>query len=262
MALPLIEAIEEGKPDGGEYDHSSLFVVSTAGAILSRTVRQRLEEVLGQIMLIDSFGSTETGYNGAATPDSSPDSGLRFTMDDDVAVIDDDMEFVEAGSDQEGFVAQTGYIPVGYYNDPDKTAATFPEINGRRWVLMGDRARVDEDGTIHVLGRGAVCINSGGEKIFPEEVEAALKSHPAIADAVVAGVPDERWGERVAAVLQVRKDADAPSQEELEAHLDGRVARYKMPRVTTVVDQIERSPAGKASYEWARGVLREHVRGA
>jgi acyl-CoA synthetase (AMP-forming)/AMP-acid ligase II len=249
MAIPLIEALEER-----DYDVSSVFVISTAGAIMSATVRDRLTELMPNVAILDSFGSSETGYNGSEAEGSSPDKGLKFRMTDRTAVISDDMRIVTPGAADIGRVAQRGYIPLGYYNDPEKTAETFVEIDGERWVLMGDRATVDEDGVIHVLGRGSVCINSGGEKIFPEEVEAALKSHPDIVDAVVAGVPDERWGERVAAVLQIRRGAAPPSQEDVATHLAGRIARYKMPRSIRVVETMERSPSGKPDYNWARQV--------
>jgi acyl-CoA synthetase (AMP-forming)/AMP-acid ligase II len=145
-------------------------------------------------------------------------------------------------------------VPVGYYKDAEKTAATFVEIDGERWVLMGDMATVEADGTITVFGRGSVCINSGGEKVYPEEVEAALKAHPAIFDAVVAGVPDERFGERVAALIQVRPDAATPSTADVEAHCRSLLAGYKVPRVVVVVDEVVRSPSGKADYPWAKQV--------
>ena len=250
MAIPLIEALEDG-----EYDTSSLIVISTAGAILSRTVRQRLSELLPNVSILDSFGSSETGYNGSEAENSSPDEGLKFRMTARTAVISDDLRVIQPGSEEIGRVAQRGHIPQGYYGDEEKTAATFPVIDGERWVLMGDAARVDADGVIHVLGRGSVCINSGGEKIFPEEVEAALKSHPAVIDAVVAGIPDERWGQRVAAVVQVRRGNDAPTQGDIEAHLDGRIARFKCPRRIMIVEEIVRSPAGKPDYKWARAQL-------
>ena len=257
MALPLIEAAAEK-----EYDTSQLFVLSTAGAIMSKTVVDKLKEVWPNAMVLDSFGSSETGYNGSAAEGSSPDEGLKFTMDERFAVISDDLRIVQPGEDTEGYIGRRGHIPLGYYKDEKKTAETFKEVDGERWVLMGDRATVDADGIIHVLGRGSVCINSGGEKIFPEEVEAALKTHPAIADAVVAGVADERFGQRVSAVLQLNSGADAPAQDELEEHLSTRLARYKVPRLTRVVDQIQRSPAGKPDYKWARAQLEEISSGA
>jgi acyl-CoA synthetase (AMP-forming)/AMP-acid ligase II len=164
---------------------------------------------------------------------------------------------VQAGSDVVGRIALRRHIPVGYYKDPEKTARTFVEVDGVRWVVPGDLARVEADGTITVLGRGSVCINSGGEKIFPEEVEAALKSHPSVFDAVVVGVPDTRWGERVAAVVQPRSGTEAPSLTDLAAHCRTRIAGYKVPRQLNLVDQIVRSPAGKADYPWAKRLASE-----
>ena len=154
-------------------------------------------------------------------------------------------------------MAQKGHIPLGYYGDPEKTAKTFVVIDGVRWVMPGDMATVDEDGTMCFLGRGSICINSGGEKIYPEEVEGALKSHPALIDAVVVGIPDERWGQRVAAVLQVRDGFDVPTQEEIAEHLSTRIARYKVPRFVHAVDLMQRSPSGKPDYGWAAKVLEE-----
>jgi 3-oxocholest-4-en-26-oate---CoA ligase len=248
MALPLIEAMDEK-----EYDVSGWYILSTAGAIMSQSVRDRLKEHVPHLTILDSYGSSETGYNGMAADDSSPDKGLKFTVTGRTAVINAG-HLVEPGSDEVGRVAQTGHIPLEYYKAPEKNAETFVEVDGKRWVLTGDAATVDENGVIHFLGRGTVCINSGGEKIFPEEVEAALKGHPAIRDAIVVGVPDERFGERVAAVITIAEGAAAPSQSEVEEHLSDRVARYKVPRSIEIVDEIVRSPVGKADYRWAREV--------
>ena len=149
-----------------------------------------------------------------------------------------------------GRVALTGRIPIGYYNAPEKTAETFVEIDGVRWVLTGDMATIAEDGTVRLLGRGSGCINTGGEKVFPEEVEAVLKSHPSVYDVLVVGVDDERWGQRVAAVVQP-VDGHSPTLDELADHCRTSLAGYKVPRSLVLVDQIERSPAGKADYRWA-----------
>jgi acyl-CoA synthetase (AMP-forming)/AMP-acid ligase II len=251
MAVPLIEALDDGR----EYDLSSLFVLSSAGAILSQPLRDKLTEHLPNLYINDSFGSSETGYNGSAPPGTKASEGLRFTLNERTRVFDENHKPVEPGSDRVGWVAQRGHIPLGYYNDPEKTAKTFVEIDGERWVMPGDMATVDADGTMRFLGRGSVCINSGGEKVYPEEVEQALKAHPAILDAVVAGVPDERWGQKVAAVLQVRPGASAPTQADVEEHLAAHIARYKTPRLVHVVDVIQRSPSGKADYGWASRVL-------
>jgi len=157
-----------------------------------------------------------------------------------------------------GRLARCGHIPLGYYHDPEKTAATFPEVDGVRWSIPGDHARLESDGSITVLGRGSVSINTGGEKVYPEEVEGALKSHPEVFDAVVVGVPDERWGERVVAVVQGREGA-RPSLEELDAHTRTRIAGFKAPRDVLFVDTIVRSPSGKPDYRWAKETALQHL---
>ena len=174
-------------------------------------------------------------------------------MGPDTVVLDDDLQVVEPGSGVVGKMARGGNVPLRYHKDPEKSAATFVEVDGRRYAVSGDFAIVEEDGAMTLLGRGSVCINSGGEKIYPEEVEAALKAHPAVFDAVVVGVPDERWGERVAAVVQPRP-GQTPTIEDLGAHCRDLVAGYKVPRELHLVDRIERSPSGKPDYPWAKNV--------
>jgi acyl-CoA synthetase (AMP-forming)/AMP-acid ligase II len=250
MALPLVDALAEK-----EYDTSSLFALASAGAILSQPLRDAIAERLPNVMVIDSFGSTETGFNGTAAAGSQPSGGLKFAVNPRTSVFDDARKRVQPGSGVVGRVAQRGHIPLGYYGDPKKTAETFVEIDGERWVLLGDMATVEEDGSMRFLGRGSVCINSGGEKVYPEEVEGALKSMPGVIDAVVAGIPDDRWGQRVAAVLQTRPGAAAPTQQEIEDHLSSRIARYKVPRFVHTVETMQRSPSGKPDYGWATKVL-------
>jgi acyl-CoA synthetase (AMP-forming)/AMP-acid ligase II len=148
-------------------------------------------------------------------------------------------------------LARRGHIPVGYYKDAQKTAATFIEMNGVRWAIPGDRAVIEEDGAINVLGRGSQCINTGGEKVYPEEVEAVLKSHPGVFDAIVVGVPDERWGESVTAVVAPRTGHEV-TLDELQEHCRTALAGYKLPRHVVVVDTVERTPAGKPNYRWAK----------
>jgi acyl-CoA synthetase (AMP-forming)/AMP-acid ligase II len=249
MARPMAESLEAGL----EVDTSSLLVISSAGAIFSGTVREQLASRLPNLMLLDNFGASETGYQGGSTPGSTPEAGLTFQMNARTTVVDDQMKPLTAGSGVVGRVALRGHVPLGYYKDPVKTAATFVEIDGERWVTPGDLGTINTDGTITVFGRGSMCINSGGEKIFPEEVEAALKSHPDVFDAVVVGVPDERWGERVAAVVAVRQGSK-PSLEELRQHCEPRLARYKIPRLLVTVAEVKRSPAGKPDYSWARRI--------
>jgi acyl-CoA synthetase (AMP-forming)/AMP-acid ligase II len=252
MAMPLIEAL-----DKKSYDLSSLFAIASAGALLSQPVRDKLVERIPNLFINDSFGSTETGYNGSAKPGTNAKDGLKFAVNLRTAVFDDDNQPVVPGSGVVGRVGQKGHIPLGYYGDPAKTAKTFITIDGTRWVFPGDMAMVEEDGTMHFLGRGSICINSGGEKIYPEEVEGAIKTHPAIHDAVVAGLPDERWGQKVAAVLQITEGGIAPTQQELQDHLSTLIARYKLPRFITTVELMQRSPSGKPDYGWATKVLTE-----
>lgn len=250
MLRPLIDALE-GPLKG--TDCSSVFSVSSSGAIMSDTVRRQFRSLMPNAMLLNNFGSSESGFNGTATEDSGPDRGFRVRVNARTRVVDPaTREPVAAGGI--GRVAQCGHVPLGYYNDPAKTAETFFEKDGERWVLLGDMATVDEDGVVVVLGRGSQCINTGGEKVYPEEVEQALKAHPDVYDALVAGVPDPTWGNHVAAVVQVRHGAPPPSLEDIQSHCRTRLAGYKIPRQLVLAEAIRRSPSGKADYRWAREV--------
>lgn len=255
MARPLAEALLE---PGADFDTSSLLVLSSAGAVFSEAVKAELRQKLPHLVMIDAFGASETGSQGMDTgvePGGGP--GLRFKMNENTAVLDDELRPVPPGSGVVGRLALRRRIPLGYYKDAEKTAQTFVEVDGERWVLPGDLARVEADGTVTVFGRGSMCINSGGEKIFPEEVEAALKSHPAVFDAIVVGVPDERWGERVAAVVQPRPGFK-PTLKELDAHCRAQIAGYKVPRELHLVAEITRLPSGKPDYPWAKAVAARH----
>ncbi|MFD8814532.1 acyl-CoA synthetase [Streptomyces sp. NPDC059627] len=250
MLRPLIDALN-GPLKG--IDCSAMFSVSSSGAILSETVRRQFSELVPNTMLLNNFGSSESGFNGTATDDSGAGSGFRVRVNSRTQVVDPAThEPVAVG--EIGRVAQSGHVPLGYYNDPVKTAETFFEKDGRRWVLLGDMATVDEDGVVTVLGRGSQCINTGGEKVYPEEVEQALKSHPDVYDALVAGVPDTTWGNHVAAVVQLRQGAEPPSLTDIQTHCRTRLAGYKVPRQLVIAEAIQRSPSGKADYRWAREV--------
>lgn len=250
MLRPLIDAL--GGPMKGT-DCSSLFSVSSSGAIMSETVRQQFRELVPNAVLLNNFGSSESGFNGTATDDSGPGRGFRIRMNSRTRVVDPaTREPVAPGGI--GRVAQCGHVPLGYYNDPARTAETFFVKDGERWVLLGDMATVDEEGVVTVLGRGSQCINTGGEKVYPEEVEQALKAHPDVYDALVAGVPDARWGSHVAAVVQLREGVARPSLREIQAHCRDRLAGYKIPRQLVITESIRRSPSGKADYRWAREV--------
>jgi 3-oxocholest-4-en-26-oate---CoA ligase len=182
----------------------------------------------------------------------------RFQLGENARVIDHEGNDIEPGSDQVGRVAVKGRQPIGYYKDPDKSAATFIEIDGERYSVPGDFAMVEADGTLTLLGRGSVCINTGGEKVYPEEVEEALKTHPAVHDAVVVGVPDERFGEAITAVVELAPQAEA-DEDELVDHVRGQLARYKAPRHLVVVDSIARSPNGKVDYRRLRDLATKQV---
>ncbi len=257
MARPLGEAVEAMDE---EADTSSVFVIGSAGAVLSEAVKEQLRRAIPSAMIVDSFGATETGHQGSMMAGTGHGAGQvpLFFMNDTNCVFDDDMKPVVRGSGVMGKLARRGHIPVGYYNDPEKTARTFFEIDGVRWVMPGDLATVESDGSIRVFGRGTVCINSGGEKIFPEEVEAALKAHEGVLDAVVVGIPDPRWGQRVAALVQVRPGA-SPSVEDLDRHCRTKVAGYKVPRFVRFVAEVMRQPSGKPDYRWAASYAAEQA---
>jgi acyl-CoA synthetase (AMP-forming)/AMP-acid ligase II len=248
-ARPLVEALEANP---GRWDTSSLRLLGSGGSILTADMRERLLAGLPSVLAInEAVGSSEapvqalaTAVRGAPTIES-----LKFTAREGITlVIDDDFRPVEPGSGVEGWLAAGGRVPIGYHNDPEKSARTFVTIDGKRYSIPGDRALIEADGTIRLLGRGALCINTGGEKVYPEEVEAVLKAHPAITDAVVVGVPDDRWGSRVAAVVASNAALDLA---DVQAHCRTSLAGYKVPRSMTIVETIERSPAGKADYRWA-----------
>ncbi len=250
MLRPLIDALN-GHMKG--TDCSSMFSVSSSGAIMSETVRAQFQALVPHAMLLNNFGSSESGFNGTATADSGPERGFRIQVNSRTQVVDPAThEPVPVG--EVGRIAQCGHVPLGYYNDPRKTAETFFEKDGERWVLLGDMATVDEEGVVTVLGRGSQCINTGGEKVYPEEVEQALKSHPDVYDALVAGVPDARWGNHVAAVVQLREGAPQPSLEDVQSYCRTHLAGYKIPRQLVITEAIQRSPSGKADYRWAQEV--------
>lgn len=248
MGRPLAAALEEG-----EYDVQPPLVISSAGAIFSEEVKDRLRARLPHALIIDAFGMSEAGHQGMNLG-RNDDGRLRFSVDGFTAVLDEDLQRMQPGDPRAGMLARCGRLPLGYWKDPEKTARTFRTgPDGTRWVIGGDMAMVEPDGTIVVLGRGSLCINSGGEKIYPDEVEAALKSHPAVHDAVVVGVPDERWGERVAAVVQPAPGAE-PTLAELAAHCRRTISGYKVPRELHLVEQVARTPSGKTDYRWAKSV--------
>lgn len=247
MARPLIEAWDPEK-----YDASSLLYIGSSAALLSPSVKDQFVDAFPNVMLSDAIGASETGFSGLSTAEKGKNhtGGPRVMIDGETTVLDDDGNEIQPGSPVIGKVARTGHIPLGYYKDEAKTAETFRTYNGKRYSIPGDDARVEEDGTVTMLGRGSVSINTGGEKVHPEEVEAALKTHPDVYDALVIGVPHERMGQQVAAVLQTR-DGKCPPIEELNEYARKEIARYKCPRALWVEPAVKRNPAGKPDYRWA-----------
>lgn len=247
MARPLVAAIEKGTADV-----SSLAVVANGGALLTPYVKQRLIEVLPNAVVVDGVGSSETGAQMHHMSTSGAVATGTFNAGPDTFVAAEDLTTIlEPGHDGMGWLAQRGYVPLGYKGDAAKTAKTFPVIDGVRYAVPGDRARHGADGSVELLGRDSVTINSGGEKIFVEEVETAIASHPAVADVVVAGRPSERWGQEVVAVVALAEGASVEA-DELVAHASTTLARYKLPKAIVFRPVIERSPSGKADYRWAR----------
>jgi acyl-CoA synthetase (AMP-forming)/AMP-acid ligase II len=253
MARPLLEALREGG-----YDASSIIAFSSHAALFSPSVKEQFLEVLPSAVITDAIGSSESGFQGIGVilKGTKVDTSLpRVNSGPSTIVIDDDNRRVAPG--EVGWLARGGHVPLGYYKDPEKSATIFREVDGQRYVVAGDYARLEEDGTITLLGRGNISINTGGEKVFPEEVEAALKSHDAVYDALVVGVPDERLGQRVAALVQPWEGREIDFAA-LDAHVRARVAGYKTPRSIWLVDQVGRAPSGKADYPWAKKYAEEH----
>jgi acyl-CoA synthetase (AMP-forming)/AMP-acid ligase II len=251
MARPLVSEIERAVKKG-IADLSSLAVVANGGALLTPFLKQRLIETLPNAVVVDGVGSSETGSQMHHMSTSGAVSTGTFNAGPDTFVAADDLATIlQPGHDAMGWLAQRGYVPLGYKGDAAKTAATFPVIDGVRYAVPGDRARHRADGSIELLGRDSVTINSGGEKIFVEEVETALASHPAVADVVVAGRPSERWGQEVVAVVALAEGARV-NADDLVAHAAQSLARYKLPKAIVFRTVIERSPSGKADYRWAR----------
>jgi acyl-CoA synthetase (AMP-forming)/AMP-acid ligase II len=248
FARPLIDELDRGR-----YDLSSLVAVVSGGAALSAPVKKALLDRLPSILVLDAVGSSEAGQQGRqiSSAGAEPTTGTFAPAEGGTIVSEDLTRVLTPADDELGWLAQHGRVPLGYLGDPAKTRATFPTVDGVRYSVPGDRARFTKEGLIELHGRDSVTINSGGEKIFAEEVEAALAQHPAVYDAVVAGRPSERWGSEVVAIVQLR-DGSRATTAELLAVCEQHIARYKLPKAIRFVDRVERSPSGKADYRWAR----------
>jgi fatty-acyl-CoA synthase len=246
FAGPMLDYLEE-RPDA--HDLSSLVLIVSSGVMWSQENKDGLLRHIPQVILFDSFGSSEAvGLGGSVSAAGAAEQTAKFALGPSTAVFTDDGRRVEPGSEEMGLVSVGGFIPLGYYKDEVKTAATFRTFEGRRWSVPGDFATVNADGSLHLLGRGSVCINTGGEKVFPEEVEEALKTHPGVRDAVVVGLPDPRFGETICAVVEPESGSTL-TLGELSTHVKGSLAAYKAPRNIVVVETIGRAPNGKVDYK-------------
>jgi acyl-CoA synthetase (AMP-forming)/AMP-acid ligase II len=254
MARPLIEELERKS-----YDLSSLSLIGSGSVALTTSIKQRLHELLPNVLITDGIGSSETGPQATYVSTNDSVASATFTAGPGARVASEDLTvLLEPGADSIGWLAQTGSLPLGYLGDPEKTTRTFPVIDGVRYAVPGDRARLLEDGLVQLLGRDSVTINSGGEKIFAEEVEAAVASHPSIADVVVTGRPNERWGQEVVALVQLAEGVEL-DQAALAGHAAQSLARYKVPKAWIQVPKVRRSPVGKADYRWANSIAAQEV---
>jgi acyl-CoA synthetase (AMP-forming)/AMP-acid ligase II len=253
MALPLLDALDANP---GRWDLGAVFNIGSGGAVFSTSKQDQFRAHFPNAFISNAFGSSESGSLGLDSGNTKSEKGLGNVTKSDFMGVISDVEgepHRHVATGETGIFSRSGYIPVGYYNDPAKTAKTFVEVDGQTWLLTGDEARLEDDNSITVFGRGSNCINSGGEKVFPEEVEQALKAHPGVFDALVVGTPDPRWGSKVTAVIATRKGQSlslAQVQEEARKHISG----YKLPRELHIVDAVPRAPSGKPDYAKARDI--------
>ena len=252
FARPMIDELEDSLKSDTVWDLSSLRLVMSSGVMFSAPLKERLLD-LHSCTILDALGSSEgTGMGKQVTSRRKKDTGTaRFFLGEHTRVLSEDGEEIEPGSEKIGKLALGYPLPVGYYKDPEKTELTFPTINGRRWSIPGDWATIEKDGSITLLGRGSECINTGGEKVFPEEVEEALKINSLVVDCNVVGLPDDRWGQAVTAVVEVKK-GETLKEVELLNDVKERLAGYKVPKSVIFVEKLKRGPNGKSDYRWAR----------
>jgi len=259
MAIPLLESLKENE---GRWDLSSVFNIGSGGAVFSEAKQQEFKDAFPNCFITNAFGSSESGQMGADSGDKKDDkAGLGNIVKSefmDVIITEEDGSYRHAQPGEVGDFSRSGYIPRGYYNDPVKTAKTFVEVEGKTWLLTGDQAKLEEDGaSMTIYGRGSNCINSGGEKIFPEEVEQALKAHPDIYDTLVVATPHDRWGEQVTAVVSLKEGVSSVSLENVQEEARKHIAGYKVPRAIHVAKEIGRLPNGKPDYKWAKAFALE-----
>lgn len=257
FARPMLDALNDAKAAGRPYDISSLTQITSSGVMWSREVKQALLEHQ-DMTLLDAMGSTEGGIGSSISNRERPADTAKFKLQAGAKVFDDDDNEVEPGSGDVGRLATSGLVPVGYYKDPQKSEATFRTVNGVRYSFPGDFATVEEDGSITLLGRGSNCINTAGEKVYPEEVEEALKKHPAVSDCLVVGIDDERFGQRIVALASLQEGQDVGEDALIDFSRD-HLAGYKLPKQLLLLDEVRRAPNGKADYKWAKQTAKSRL---
>jgi len=257
FAKPMLDALNRAKSSGNQYDISSVQVIISSGVMWSAEVKQGLLEH-HDMQLMDTMGSTEGGMGSSITTRDNPPATAKFVLNPGVIVLADDGEILEPGSKKIGLIGTSGLVPVGYYKDEKKSAETFKEVNGVRYSFPGDYAKLEADGTITLLGRGSNCINSAGEKIYPEEVEEALKKDDSVFDCLVVGMPDKKFGQKIVAVVSTVGNKQV-NETELIENTRAKIAGYKLPKTILFTDEVQRAPNGKANYKWAKTFAEEQL---
>ena len=250
FAKPMLDSLDRAKNSNNPYDIDSVKVIISSGVMWSAEVKQGLLSH-HNMSLMDTMGSTEGGIGSSVTTRENPSETAKFSINPGVIILADDGEILQPGSDKIGLIGTSGLVPTGYYKDEKKSAETFKEINGTRYSFPGDYAKLESDGTITLLGRGSNCINSAGEKIYPEEVEEAIKTHNDIFDCLVVGMPDEKFGQRIVAVVSTVDNKDLDELALIE-NTRKKIAGYKLPKQILFTDEVKRAPNGKANYKWAK----------
>ena len=256
FAKPMLDALDRASIEGKPYDLSSVKVIISSGVMWSEEVKNGLLKH-HDMQLMDTMGSTEGGMGSSISTRDNPPKTAKFSLNPGVIVIADDGEILEPGSTKVGLIGTSGLVPVGYYKDEKKSAETFKEVNGIRYSFPGDYAKLEEDGTITLLGRGSNCINSAGEKIYPEEVEEAIKRNQEVFDCLVVGIEDEKFGQKVVAVVSIEKNNEISEANLVESTREF-IAGYKLPKKVIFVEKVQRAPNGKANYKWAKSVALEN----
>ena len=256
FAKPMLDALNRASIEGKPYDLSSVKVIISSGVMWSEEVKNGLLKH-HDMQLMDTMGSTEGGMGSSISTRDNPPKTAKFSLNPGVIVIADDGEILEPGSTKVGLIGTSGLVPAGYYKDEKKSAETFKEVNGIRYSFPGDYAKLEEDGTITLLGRGSNCINSAGEKIYPEEVEEAIKRNQEVFDCLVVGIEDEKFGQKVVAVVSIEKNNEISEANLVESTREF-IAGYKLPKKVIFVEEVQRAPNGKANYKWAKSVALEN----